>query len=394
MITEVIMPKLGLAMEEGTVSRWFKKEGDRVEAGEPLLEITTDKANVEIEASASGILRKILVGEGVTVSVTQVIAYIGEEGDKLPEVVVSAKLSPPPAKEEKTPVISKKEQYITKPGERILASPLAKNIARQHNIDLRSIKGTGPGGRITKEDVLAALKISAPSSTLPPGDLIPLSNIRRLIAKKTLSSKRNIPHYYLNLKVDMGEAERFRTQLLKQEGLKISVNDLLIKAGGAALVEHPLINAALVGDKIQVFKEVNIGIVVSLDEGLIIPVIKKVPSKSLKEISSETKELITKAKSKKILPDEFTGGTFTISNLGMFGISSFMAVINEGESGMLAVGAIEKRPVIIQDKIVIRPVMELTLSADHRIIDGVLAAQFLKTIKKYLEEPVSLEKLK
>lgn len=394
MITEVIMPKLGLAMEEGTVSKWFKKEGDRVEAGEPLLEITTDKANVEIEASASGILRKILVGEGITVPVTQVIAYIGEKNDKLPEVIVPTKPSPLPGKEAKPPVISKKEEYIAKPGERILASPLAKKIAREHKIDLRSIKGTGPGGRISKEDVLAALKISAPSTTLPPGDLIPLSKIRRLVAEKTLSSKRNIPHYYLNLSVDMEEAEKCRERLLKQEGLKISVNDLLIKAVGAALVEHPPINAALIGDKIQVFKEVNIGMVVSIEEGLIIPVIKKVPGKSLKEISSEAKELITKAKSKKILPDEFTGGTFTISNLGMFEISSFMAVINEGESGMLAVGAIEKRPAVIQDKIVIRPVMELTLSADHRIIDGVLAAQFLNTIKKYLEDPASLERLK
>ncbi len=375
MITEVIMPKLGQTMEEGKIERWLKKKGDRVEKGEALLEVTTDKATLEVEAYGSGILRKVIVPDGETVLVTTVIGYIAEENDKLPDKADSpAKPAggSEPEPEVSVPLPGKESELNFSRKERIKASPLAKRIAAENGIDLEKVEGTGPGGRITKEDVLSAVS----PVKIPTG----LTPMRKAIAEQMAKSKREIPHYYLTAEVDMSEVSK------KRKNLKgISVTHFIIKAVAAALSEFQQVNAVWEGNGPRSFPEANIGIAVGLEDGIIVPVLRNAGKKTVREISSETASLVSKAKERKLSVEEYSGATFTISNLGMFGIESFLPIINPPQAAILGIGAIKEKCIPVEGKIEIKPMMKLTLSVDHRAVDGACAAQFMRKLCSILE---------
>ena len=377
MVTEIIMPKLGQTMEEGKIERWLKKEGDRVEKGEILLEITTDKATLEVESYGSGILRKMIVAEGETVPVTAVIGYIADESEELPEtpgkIPAAAEEAAPhkegPVKEEKKP-----EAVPSKDAGKVKASPLARKIAAEKGIDLSKVEGTGPGGRITKEDVL--------SGTPAEEKLAGLSPMRKAIAETVSKSKREIPHYYLTADIDMTEASKKREKLPD-----ISHTHIIIKAVAQALLEFPQLNASWQEGGIKTFDDINIGIVVALEDGMITSVLRNADKKTIQEISSEAGRLVTKSRERKLTMEEYSGATFSISNLGMFGIESFIPIITPPQACMLGIGGIKEKCVAINGKMEIRPVMKVTLSSDHRVVDGVATAQFMKKLTDILENP-------
>ncbi|MEN3203770.1 MAG: dihydrolipoamide acetyltransferase family protein [Atribacterota bacterium] len=407
MAKEVIMPKLGLTMEEGVINKWLVKEGDRVEKGDPLFEVATDKVNMEVESPASGVVLKILYPEGATVPITEVVAYIGEVGEEVPlpekkAQAVQAEEKPVPEKEEAIPKEEVRE-------ERIKASPLARKLAQEYGIDLATIKGTGPGGRIVKEDVERAWKaleeerrkVAAPEKVEEvtvaqevPERVVPLSRMRRIIAERMTESARTKPHFFIFQEVLAEELVRMRERLLplveKQTGLRVSYTDILVKMVAKALERYPLLNASFTDEGIVLHEDINIGVAVALEDGLIVPVVREVQKKSIAQITVELHDLVERAKSNKLTPQDISGGTFTISNLGMFGIDAFTAIINPPESAILACGAIQKRPVFDGKEIVPLSVMKLTLSCDHRIVDGALAAQFMQFLKTLLEEPFAL----
>ncbi|MEM1990623.1 MAG: dihydrolipoamide acetyltransferase family protein [Candidatus Bathyarchaeia archaeon] len=412
MVVEIIMPKLGQTMEKGKILRWLKKEGERVERGETLLEVETDKAVLEVEARGSGILKRILAQEGEVVPVAKIIGYIAEEGEKIPEETFQETAlgaeTPTPSPITEVPSEGKVEREIK-------ASPLAKKIAKEKGVDLTQIVGTGPGGRITEKDVLDYLaKIEASKAAVLPSpapvsperevvtavprvedfQVIPISGMRSAIAKKMTYSKTSIPHFYISAEVDMTEAARFREELIPiieaKTGVRLSFTHILIKAVAMALKEYPQLNALCDGENIRLSKDVNIGIAVGLEDGLIVPVLKNAGSMDLIQISSRVEKLIAKAREKKLSEDEFTGGTFTISNLGVFDVDSFTAIINPPEVAILAVGKIRDKPAVVNGEIKIRKIMNVTLSADHRAVDGVIAAKFLGKVKELLEKPYSL----
>lgn len=379
MIKEVIMPKLGQTMEEGIIEKWRKKEGERVEKGEILLEITTDKATLEVESYASGILKKVIAREGETVPVTEIIAYIGEPEDEIPVISERPKSRAAVVIEETggREVPGKKEEEAIEAG-RIKASPAARRIARENKVDLSLIKGTGPAGRITEKDVL---------------DFKPLSPIRRIIGERMSMSKREIPHYYLTTSLDMKEVMSLRqnfNQKLRGNGLNISYNDFLIKAAGLTIAQYPSFNTYLEAGGIKKREEINIGLAVSIPDGIVVPVIHRVDKASFQEIVKERMELVEKARSFKLTPAEYSGGSFTISNLGGYDIENFCAIINPPECAILAVARIMDRPVVVQGEIAIRPMMKVTLSLDHRLIDGAIGAEFLQKFKELIETPASL----
>ncbi|NOX96946.1 MAG: 2-oxo acid dehydrogenase subunit E2 [Nitrospirae bacterium] len=391
MVTEVIMPKLGETMEEGVIERWVKKEGERVEKGDILLEVTTDKATLEVESYGSGILRKILSPEGETVPVAQVIALIAEKGEPLPEV--SGKPKEFDTRENK--VFEEKAgeteetdsmDYQLSSRARIKASPLAKKLAREKGIDLAQVPGTGPGGRITKEDVL---KVKSLKLKVKSEKIVPLSPMRKAIAESMAEAKKTIPHYYLTVEVDMTEAVSRRKKLLpeveKKTGVKLSFNHLLIRAVALALKEYPGVTSVWDKEGIAIREEINIGIAVGLEEGLIVPVLREADKKSLVELASEVENVVSRARAKKLKAEEYFGANFTISNLGMFGIENFLPIINQYQSAILGVGAILKKPAVVEDRVEIRLLMKLTLSVDHRVVDGAVAARFLQKLKEILE---------
>ncbi len=366
MAVEVIMPKLGMTMQEGTIVRWLKEEGEWVEKGEPILEIETDKVVMEVEAPASGILAGISAGPGEVVPVTQTIAYVLEPGERLEEV------ARPPAKE-----------AVPAPGERIVATPAARRLAREHDVDLAQIQGSGPGGRIVEKDVRAFIEaIKPPIEALKVKERIPLTGRRKTIAERMQESARQAPHIALTVEVDMSEAEKARKGC--------SFTALIVQTVAQALRRHPMVNASLQGDEIVLYDEVNVGVAVDTEEGLIVPVVKEADTKDLPEIDAEIEELAERAREGILSLDEVTGGTFTVSNLGMFGVEDFHAIINPPQTAILAVGAISKRPVAVNERVVIRPVMKMTLSADHRVLDGAAAAEFLRDIKASLERPTEV----
>jgi pyruvate dehydrogenase E2 component (dihydrolipoamide acetyltransferase) len=370
MVTEVIMPKLGQTMEEGKIESWLKKEGDTVEKGDVLLEITTDKATLEVEAYGSGILRKIIVGDGETVPVTAVIGYIADEGEQLPEVPEKPKEAISVRTEERVRYEAVPREQLSA-GKRVKASPLAKKIAIEKGIDIGKVKGTGPGGRITKEDVLAVASAGGGAAGLSP--------MRKAIAEQMSRSKREIPHYYLTAEIDMSEVSKERASL------SLSFTPIIIKAVAQALSEFPQVNAHWQEGGIKTFPEANIGIAVALEEGLIVPVLRDAWKKTVQEISAEVEGLAVRAREKKLSVEEYAGATFTISNLGMFGIENFVPIINPPQVGILGIGAIEEKCAAVDGKVEIRPRMKLTLSVDHRAVDGVVAAQFLKRLRTILE---------
>lgn len=381
MITKVIMPKLGETMEEGEIIKWLKKEGDGVKEGELLLEITTDKADMEIEATASGVVRKIVAQEGKVVPITEIIAYIA---DSMDEDI--------PAKEEEkveSETVVKVEKEIVS----IKASPLAKKLAKEKKIDLSTIKGTGPGGRITKEDVLrcAEGKETKKEGTPLAREGFSLSRIEKIVAQRMQESKRQIPHFYLTNEVDFTEAVKFRNDLLeefeKEKGVHLSYTDLLIKACARALSKFPRINSYFKEEKVVSFSQVNMGLAVATERGLIVPVIKDANKKDIFQIARDRIEVVNKANENKLSLREVEGATFTLSNLGMAGVKTFAAIINPPQVAILGTGKIEEKPVVKKEEIVVALVMEITLSCDHRVVDGYLGAKFLQEVKRGLEKP-------
>ena len=411
MPSQVIMPKLSDAMEEGRLLQWLKKEGDRVQGGDVLASIETDKAEIELESFGAGVLRKILVAEGETVPVGKVIAIVAEPDEDISSLVGAAapaapakaevKASAPPA-----PAPSKLEAKAppapTAPAAEsgwIPASPIARRMARDAGVELAKITGSGPGGRILERDIEAFLGAKAQQmggAEVPAGEREfedkELSTIRKTIALRMTQSKAPIPHFTVTVEADMGEAQHMRGSLnaVDPAAEKLSINHILIKAVALALKRHPLVNAAFANGKARLFTKVHIGVAVALEDGLIVPVIRDCDRKSLGEIAHEAKSLIERARGKKLRPEEYSGGTFAISNLGMYDVVEFTAVIDPAHGAILAVGAIEEKPVVLNGQIVIRQRMRLTGSFDHRIIDGAMGAKFLQDVKKILENPVQL----
>ena len=420
-IDYITMPRLSDTMEEGTISTWLKKVGDRVSEGEILAEIETDKATMEFESFYEGVLSHIAVQEGQTVKVDELIAIISENEIDVDNALKNYKSSGsiPVLKSENLidDTVSNEDSSQTKnipeienisSDQRIFASPLAKKIAKEKNIDLSSVTGTGENGRIVKEDLqnIEASKIGVSSEISSPsidvsekkpvfsGDEefteVQNSSMRKAIAKNLSQSKFSAPHYYLSVEFNMDNAIAFREQYNSIPDTKISFNDIVVKACAIALKAHPQVNSQWYDDKIRLNKYVNIGVAVGIEDGLVVPVIKNADLESLHSINSMVRDYAVRAKSKKLRPDEIEGSTFTISNLGMFGIQEFTSIINQPNSAILSVGSIVKKPVVINDKVVVSNTMKLTLACDHRSVDGVTGSLFLQTLKGYIENPVTI----
>jgi pyruvate dehydrogenase E2 component (dihydrolipoamide acetyltransferase) len=435
MATKVIMPKLSPTMEEGQISRWLKKEGDKVSMGEPLAEIDTDKATMEMQALANGVLRKILINEGQSAPLGQTIAVIGEPDEDIASLVSEApaappkqeqkKEEPPPPKQEQQPAPpqpqakaaaaaagtidnGRQPQAAASDSARLLVSPLAARMAAEAGLDLRSLQGSGPGGRIIKKDIEAALtqpKAAPAAQAFPravePGRFQqaaasgyrdePASEIRKVIAKRLVTSLGPVPHFFLTTEIEMDRAAEMRSGINALDpDLKISINDIIIKVTAAALMQHPEVNASFQEKFVRYYEHADMGVAVAIEDGLITPVVRSADQKSLSEIAAEVRELAGRARSRKLKPEEYTGASFSISNLGMFGIDEFTAVINPPEGAILAVGAMSAKPVVRENEIVIRQMMRVTMSCDHRVIDGATGAKFLQTFKKILENPLYL----
>ena len=416
MATKVIMPKLSPTMEEGQISRWLKKEGDKVSMGEPLAEIDTDKATMEMQALGNGTLRKILIGEGQSAPLGQTIAVIGEPDEDIAALLSEAPAQPAAPKKEEPPEQKKEEAPAPAPppaqpqngrqpqaapsdSGRMIVSPLAARMAAEAGIDLRSLQGSGPGGRIIKRDIEAAISkpapATAPSYIQQAGASAyrdePASQIRQTIAKRLVTSLGPVPHFFLTSEIEMDRAAEMRKGINALDpDLKISINDIIIKVAAAALIQHPQVNASFQEKIVRYYEQVDMGVAVAIEDGLITPVVRAANQKSLSQIAAEVRELAERARSKKLKPEEYTGATFSISNLGMFGIDEFTAVINPPEGAILAVGAMTAKPVVRENEIVIRQMMRVTMSCDHRVIDGATGAKFLQTFKKILENPLYL----
>ena len=409
-MTNVVMPKLSEAMETGKVIKWLKQEGDRVQGGDILAEIETDKADVEMEAFGAGILRKIIVPAGERAPVGTLIGIIAEADED-----ISGVLAPAPARATSPtgpgagaplPSTTPRVAAATPPaavtaapaGQRVKASPLAKKIAAQSGVDLRLIRGSGPGGRIIRRDVEAAA-VARPAAvapgpvttTGPDYEEVALSPMRAIIAKRMPLSKAPVPHFYVTSEVAMDRAWVLREELnALEEQPKISVNDLVIRACALALSQHPGVNASFQGEAIRVHHRAHIGIAVALDEGLITPVLRDCQAKSLTQIAVEARDLAERARARKLRAHELSGATFSISNLGMFDVAAFSAIINPPEGAILAVGAVRRVPVVEGDAVTVGRRMALTISCDHRVMDGAMGARFLQDVKRLLEAPLRL----
>lgn len=410
MATKVLMPKLSDTMSEGVILKWLKQEGESVKQGEILVEIESDKADMEVEAYDSGVVKKIFVPAGSKASIGVPIAIIAEPDEDISSLLeeIPQSISAPLKKSPEAVIThSLTESGSVMPsgsngGEtidtRLKASPLARSIARANNIDLRILTGSGPQGRIIKRDLDATLAGISPSKTdrsyspLKPGTVqeIELSPIRRTIALRMAESKKSAPHFYVTVEIDMEPAIAYREQLNEVSENKIGYTDIIIKAAALSLLKHPYVNASYAGDKARLYSYVHIGVAVALESGLVTPVIRHCEQKGIGEINTELRDLAERARNRKLKPEEYQGATFTISNLGMFGVEEFVAIINPPEGAILAVGSIIEKPVVKDGSIAIGHTMKVTLSADHRIIDGAVAAHFLKDLKAMLENPASL----
>ncbi|MGB9181152.1 MAG: pyruvate dehydrogenase complex dihydrolipoamide acetyltransferase [Pyrinomonadaceae bacterium] len=471
MATQIVMPKLSPTMEEGQLSRWLKKEGDKVSMGEPLAEIDTDKATMEMQALGSGVLRKILIQEGESAPLGQLIAIVGEPDEDISALLnqaqsgaaqaetkknieekveaggdgaqqESAQVAPEGARTQATiqgeplkgdvggaPSTSQQkasgEQRPAPSGNgkqaggRLIVSPLAARMAAEAGINLHSLTGSGPGGRIVKRDIEAAMsagqqKPSTQEAAAPPRHLRaveasaqpfqlpevegaspfrdePMTEMRKVIARRLVTSIGPVPHFFLTTEIEMDRAADARKQINElDEENKISLNDLIIKVAAVALTQHPQVNASFQEKTIRYYERADIGVAVAIEDGLITPIIRSADRKSVTQIAREVRELAERARARRLRPEEYTGATFSISNLGMFGIDEFTAVINPPEAAILAVGAMTPKPVVRDNQVVVRQLMRVTMSCDHRVIDGATGARFLQTFKKLLENPLYL----
>jgi pyruvate dehydrogenase E2 component (dihydrolipoamide acetyltransferase) len=416
MATEIKLPRLGQGMESGTIVKWLKSEGEKVEKGEPLYELDTDKVTQEVEADASGVLLKIAVSEG-EVEVGKTIAVIGEEGEKVeaepeePSGEAAREVSED-EQEEGAPARAREQERergrraSAEPSEqvteirepsgdgRIKASPLARRIARERGIELSAVAGTGPEGRVVAEDVERAAASTAPAPSVAPAlptegvEIEQLSSMRKTIARR-LTEAWQAPVFQLGVTVDMGRALELREHLvqLHGDGVKPTISDLLTKVCAAALMRHRPVNALFKRDAVELYPTANIGIAVAIPKGLVVPVIQGCERKSIAEIAAARAAVVDRARAGKLQQADLEGGTFTISNLGMYGIERFIAVLNPPQAAILAVGSTEKKPVVVDGEVVVRPRLELTLTCDHRAVDGATGAEFLGDVKAFLEEP-------
>ena len=415
----VKMPRLSDTMEEGTVASWLKKVGDQIEEGDILAEIETDKATMEFESFYSGTLLYIGIKEGESSPVDAVLAVIGPEGTDVQAIlntksssVKSDAVVKEEVKEEKPTGTSQETvTNVTADGQRIFASPLAKKIAKEKGIDLKDVKGSGDHGRIVKKDIenfvpsqKVATTVTAPQETSSSSAIAPLalpvgeesteevknSQMRKTIAKRLSESKFTAPHYYLTIEIDMDNAKASRAQINELPDTKVSFNDLVVKACAMALKKHPQVNTTWQGDTTKYNHHVHIGVAVAVEDGLVVPVVKFTDQMSLTQIGASVKDLAGRARNKKLTPAEMDGSTFTVSNLGMFGIQEFTSIINQPNSAILSVGAIIEKPVVKNGQIVVGNTMKLSLACDHRTVDGATGSQFLQTLRAYLENPVTM----
>ncbi|MDI6623849.1 MAG: pyruvate dehydrogenase complex dihydrolipoamide acetyltransferase [Brevundimonas sp.] len=420
-MTDILMPALSPTMEEGVLAKWHVKVGDTVKAGDVIAEIETDKATMEVEAVDEGEITDILVAEGSEgVKVNTPIARLKDEGGAAApapkaeaskaEAPKAEAAKPEPSKADATPA---PKAPAKADGERIFASPLARRLAAQAGIDLSTVKGTGPHGRIVKRDLEGAEKGSAPSAAaaapsgetrkvqslaqmgIPDGsyDLVPLDGMRKAIARRLTDSFRDVPHFPLNIdcEIDGLLASRARVNaMLEKDGIKVSVNDFIIKASAMALKAVPEANASYSPEGIAMHHHADVAMAVAIDGGLITPIIRKAETKTLSQIATESKDLAKRARDRKLKPEEFQGGTFSVSNLGMFGIQSFASIINEPQGAIMSVGAGEPRPVVKDGQLAVATVMTVTLTCDHRVVDGAIGAKFLQVFKAMIEDPVTM----
>jgi pyruvate dehydrogenase E2 component (dihydrolipoamide acetyltransferase) len=440
MATEIQLPALSPTMTEGKIVKWLKKEGDSISSGEAIAEVETDKSNLEVEAFDDGVLLKIIVPEGETGKVGAPIAVIGQKGEKVEVTTAPAKAAAPPApaakpapkppppgpearREQPQPeeraqraggpaqvVPIRRAEESPPPSEdngRVRASPLAKRMAREEGLDLAGVQGSGPSGRIVKRDVEAAMgqagqaaavaRAPAPAGRAAPApvfgrrepEVIAVSGMRKVIAQRMAEVKPGVPHFYVTVDIEMEEAAKVREQAKAAE-VKVSFNDLIVKAAALALRRQPKVNVSLQGDRILQFQTADVGIAVAIEDGLITPVIRDADQKSLGTIAAEARELAERARRKALKPEEYSGGSITVSNLGMFGVDSFIAVINPPQASIIAVGAVSEKAVVRDGKVVARKMMSATFSGDHRIVDGALGAQYLQELKALLEQPTKL----
>ncbi len=434
MATEITLPRLGQGMESGTIVRWLKAEGDTVERDEPIYEVDTEKVTQEVESPVAGVLLKILVGEGTEVPVGEPLCFVGEAGEQLPaetarpvdqseasaetgietageetaEPALAVPVAAAPAPLEAAALPAPDETAVASPDERVKASPLARRMARERGIELASVKGTGPDGRIVAEDLerlaaagvakqVAATPADVPAvaaepvaETIEPEfETVKLTGMRRTIARRLVEAWE-APHFSISLSADMRQLIELREALVERTpegGAKPTYSDVITKLCAVALLEHPTVNANYVDGEVHIFRTANIGMAVAVPNGLVVPVLRTVEAKTVPELAVERVEIVGRTRENKLVPEDFVGGTFTISNLGMYGIERFVAVLNPPQVAILAVGGIEERVVAEAGQPVVRPRMDMTLSCDHRALDGATAAQFLRDLKGLLEEP-------
>lgn len=416
MAIKIEMPKLSDTMEEGVIAKWNIKEGDKVSSGDVIADVETDKATMEVEAFDDGTVLKILVNEGDAVPLGGVLAVIGEEGEDISDILSGTdsgessdsdedekdsgdETSDTKEEDKKSPETtsddSKGKDSNSSDDDRIKASPLARNMAEDKGIDLNRVKGTGPDGRIIKKDIesyepSAEGSVSTPSFASEESEDVKISQMRKVIARRLSESKFSNPHFYETIDIDMEAAIEARKGLNEISDVKISFNDIVVKACSVALRKHPAVNSSWLDDVIRKHGDVNVAVAVAIDEGLMTPVINHTDKKNLRQISAETRELAGLARDRKLQPEQMEGSTFTISNLGMFGIEEFTAIINPPNACILAVGAIRDVPVVKDGAVVPGKRMKVTLSSDHRIVDGAKAAEFLTTLRQLLENPLAM----
>jgi pyruvate dehydrogenase E2 component (dihydrolipoamide acetyltransferase) len=420
MANQITMPQMGFDMTEGTIAAWLKQEGDPVTKGEPIAEIETDKTTIQIEAFASGVLRRIIAPAGQKVPVGQIIGVIADPGEAIDDSLPAAPPSAPQAVPVETPLVPATVPDAAASAGRVIATPVARRLAEQYGVDLRLLKGSGPEGRITKADVEAHVaaapqpavpSVPQPLPTVAPAHVAPqpppivaepaaalaakqpLTRMRQVIAARMVASKQQVPHFYITVSVEMDAALALRTQInesLKAEGVKVSVNDMVIRAVALALRRLPNMNASFSPEGVELHPQVHVGCAVTVPGGLVTVTVRDADTKTLRQISKEMSALAERARENKMQPGDAGGQTFTISNLGMYGVDNFLAIVNQPDAGILAVGAANPTPVVRDGQVVIRTMMNMTLSGDHRLTDGAEGAQFINEVKRFLENPWSL----